>query len=175
MADTDCLFWDGDDEEPPAYVERNSTILSILGMMDQACRNEFPAWCLDNVLGSIANKFRGAHDALVQIDEEDRDDLLRGLTLLKARMPHFIPDYPAEQFAMGLDAAMTQVILWSETAEQQALRHPDTKRDAFDLARALRNDMYNWCLIDGVRERRYRRHATTIAEMLSPTVARGAV
>lgn len=175
MADTDCLFVDGDDEEPPAYVETYPTVLIILQMINQACRNEYPAWCLDNVLASISNKSRAKSGAPLQIGEDDRDEILRGLTRLKALMPLFIPEYSPEQFAIGIDAAMTQVVLWSETVEQRALRHPHTAADACDLARALRNDMHTWCLADRVRERRHERRGATIAEMLSPNTALGAV
>ncbi|TXN41462.1 hypothetical protein FV232_13340 [Methylobacterium sp. WL30] len=175
MADTDCLFVDGDDEEPPAYVEFHSSILFILQMLDQACRNQHPAWCLSNAMESIANRAYGQHGAPLQLDEEDRDVLLRTLTRTKALMPVFMPDYSPEQFVVGINAAMTQVVMWSETTEQQALRHPHTKADARDLARALRNDMHTWCLAERVRERRHERRGAMIAEMLSLNIALGSV
>ena len=138
----------------------------VLGLLQQACRNEFPAWALDHALLIIAHRKIGK-DAF-QLCEKDRDEILRLFTYAKALLPKFIPEYPAKQFAVGLDAAAMQVILWSETEEEQALRHPDTKRDAADLALVLRQAMYNLCLIERVQERRQKRQAETISELIQP-------
>lgn len=168
MANSECLFWDGDDEEPPAYVETHIDVVMILHMLEQACRNEDPAWCLDHALLCIANGSIGRKRDLLLLDRDDREMILQGLARVKALVPRFIPEVSRQDFAVGLDAAAMQVILWSEYDEEQALRHPDTKFDARDLALVLRHKMYNVCLSQKVRERRDERYAETISELIQP-------
>lgn len=170
MANTDCLFQDQSDDVPcdPGPYSRPWSVESILGSLEQACRNEFPAWALDNALLSIANRSPAPFRKPFVLDEADRDEILQALACAKALMPECIPDYPPQQFARGLDAAMVQVILWAETESERALRHRDVKADADDVARCLRNDMHTICLSERVQERLHKRQAATISAIILP-------
>lgn len=175
MAKLKLVFSGGSDEDPPTFVETHASTVGILQSLDQACRNEYPAWCLSNALDSIANRKRGKSGAPLRLEQDDRDQILRALTRAKALMPEFIPEYPPDRLALGIDAAMTQVVLWAETPDKRALRHPHTAADADDLARMLRNDMHNLDLLDRVRERHGERSAEALGEMLSPHVEWGVI
>ncbi|WP_421400511.1 hypothetical protein [Agrobacterium fabrum] len=101
-----------------------------------------------------------------RIDGDQRDKLLRSITIVHIKILNLFPSSPEQALAKtALYATVGLICWWAETEEERGARHQHVLTDLRAYVRWLRNACHNMCLLQEIETRGNARRHETVAEI----------
>ncbi len=107
-----------------------------------------------------------------RIDRDQRDKLLRSITIAHSKILNLFPSLPEQTLAAkAFYATVGLICWWAETDEERDARHRHFLTDVRAYVRWLRNACHNMCLLQEIETRADARRTETVSEIMRSAAA----